>query len=208
MHKRVDCFPDCLSLADSCPMGMGSYSINSGVAWHFEFPDTSDFTNMNNALEFLAQAVSILLELEQWRASHADWREDLQGPVIAPLCNNFAAQAWHDHSNFDPDTHSGHNYVARFVAAAVIEHNAKLTSFYLPGKINVVSDFLSRRDLQSAANCHSDSDLTSYVLTNFPDQVPYNLRVLQLSNEINSFVCSTLALLTVLSMESKKQVKK
>jgi hypothetical protein len=66
MHKRVDCFPDCLALADLCPYGMGGYSINSGVAWHFDFPVDSNFTDMNNLLELLAQAVSILLELEQW----------------------------------------------------------------------------------------------------------------------------------------------
>jgi hypothetical protein len=208
MHKRVDCFPDCLSLADSCPTGMGGYSINSGVAWHFNFPADSNFINMNNLLEFLAQAVSILLELEQWRAIHVDWREDLQGPVISPLCDNFAAQAWHDHSNFNPATHAGHNFVAHFVAAAVIDHCAKINSFHLPGKINVVSDFLSRKDLQLSANCHSDADLTKHVLNNFTNQVPSNFRVCPLSKEINSFICSMLALLTVSSTESKKQVKK
>jgi hypothetical protein len=70
-----------------------------------------------------------------------------------------------------------------------------------------VSDFLSRRELQLSTDCHSDTDLTNYVLTNFPNQVPYNFRVCPLS-KINSFICSTLVLLTVSSTESKKRARK
>jgi hypothetical protein len=166
------------------------------------------FHQQNNALEFFAQGVSILLELEQWRIVNSNWGTEFQGPVIAPFCDNFAAQAWHDHSNFDSTTQASHNFIARFVASAVINHHAQLNSFHLEGKLNVVSDFLSRKDLQTAANCFSDTELTDYVLTNFPNQVPSNFRVCSLSNEISSFISSTMELLIASAMADKKLVKK
>jgi hypothetical protein len=45
MHKRVDCFPDLICLADSCPSGMVGYSVTSGIAWHYDFPSDANFTN-------------------------------------------------------------------------------------------------------------------------------------------------------------------
>jgi hypothetical protein len=82
--------PTNIVLSDSCPYGMGGFSIKTGRAWRYMLPDNHGIHN--NTLEWLASVVNILIEHQSGAV------EDLSN--ILALTDNSGCVAWIHRNNF------------------------------------------------------------------------------------------------------------
>ncbi len=110
--------PTCVCSSDTCPFGLGGYSVN-GRTWQIRIPENSPIfgsPKVNNLLEFLAMVVNVWLECE-------DSQTDLQ--CILALGNNTSAIAWLFASSKFPSespAHRAHLLVARQLASLLLMH--------------------------------------------------------------------------------------
>ena len=188
--------PTNVLLADACPMGMGGYSLKSGRAWQIELdptiyelagkagdmeidPSLAPKTNLklsNNLFEFIAQAVTIWLE-----SLYGDI-EDL-GSILCML-DNSSAIGWMHRSSFAVNQPL-HRRVTETLVRLSLQDNFAIHTEHVPGKRNVVADYLSRTFTHQNLD-----DLTHSVHELFPSQIPRSFRVYQLPPEIVSWISS------------------
>jgi hypothetical protein len=76
--------------------------------------------------------------------------------------------------------------VARKLASLSIDHEFRIFSQWFPGERNIVADFLSRSPTKN------HNELTNFVTSKFPSQVPKGFKVLPLPQEIESFAYNLL----------------
>lgn len=171
--------PTNMIITDACPTGMGGYSWTSGTAWRMDL--TSFNIVNNNPLEFLAIVVGIIIDQQLGNIPHL-------GNILA-LSDNSSAVSWLQRSNFSsssPD-HKLHAKIAEKLAFTCINNEFSIHPQHIEGAKNEVADILSRRfDLDSA-------QLKSFLLTHHSSQLPRNFRILQVPNEITSWVFSILS---------------
>ena len=169
--------PSHIYYADSCPFGMGGYSV-MGRAWRFYIPPSLRSTHTNNLLEFIAQIVCI-------------WIDALEGN-LAPLscclgCSDSSSSVgWMFRSNFDPHTKPIHELCSRHIARILMEYNSTLYSQHQRGKHNLFADILSRWHFLTT------TELTILLRSKFSQQLPTTFEISPLPNEISSWITSTL----------------
>jgi hypothetical protein len=205
--------PTRLAWSDSCPFGLGGYTF-SGRAWRVRIPIDCIFRGddtVNNALEFLGMAVSVLLLLRE----AAEERESF--PCLMVLGDNTSAISWLFRSG---RVHRSSKYyqavkaIARHVARCVLRANAKLCSQHLAGESNVIADILSfEGDCRSkveplTADCPPDDILTQRIHFYHSQVVPVGFEIRPLPTEVESFVTSTLQTLAKSWMGKEKQPTK
>ena len=169
--------PSHIYYADSCPFGMGGYSIK-GRAWRFYIPPSLRSTHTNNLLEFIAQIVCI-------------WIDALEGNLSPLSCclgcsDSSSSVGWMYRSNFDPTTKPTHEYISRHLARILMTYNSTLYSQHQRGKHNLFADILSRWHFLTTI------ELTILLRSKFEKQLPTNFKISPLPNVISCWIISTL----------------
>ena len=191
--------PDHYIFGDACEHGLGAFNEGSGRAFAFVIPKELRGRAHINLLEFLSQLIQIWLDILENRIKPYD--------CILACGDNTSAMGWLRRSNFresfEDDEESNLDWlakqmVARKLANLIIDSKAVLYSQWFCGEANVGSDSLSRDCEFLSSNTH-ETLLKKFATT----QVPANLSISPLPNEIVCFVSSILRLLPV----SKQRLK-
>ena len=170
--------PTNITLSDSCPTGMGGYSLKSGRAWRFDLSHTQNISN--NYLEFLASVVTILIE-------HHNTDIPEFGNVLA-LTDNSSCVAWLHRNNFDAPAQPLPYEISTTLATCCLNNDFTIHPQHIKGLHNNVSDFLSRKFSMS------NDTLTHCIHSQFHSQIPQNFNIYPIPPSIQSWICSTLAL--------------
>ena len=101
------------------------------------------------------------------------WIDILEGYLPQFSCylgcsDSSSTIGWMHRSNFDPVARPVHEDLARHLAQILMDANCILYSQHQKGKHNVIADLLSRWFFLC------NSDLTTFLKTNFDSQVPKN----------------------------------
>lgn len=188
--------PTNIIITDACPAGLGGYSIRSGKAWRYQIPTNINTTTIsNNSFEFLASVVGILTEQENNFIPPF-------GNVLA-LTDNSSCACWLHRNSFNKIAHPTNTEIATTLAHSCITNSFSIHPQHIPGSSNNIADALSRRHLLT------DSELTSFLLTSHPEQIPKNFEILPLSPGLISWIYSTLVLeQSLLTREQRQPTKK
>ena len=138
---------------DACFFGLGWVCWCCGHAYRLEIPPERWLTKPQNFMEFLGCCAAL--------REHPPFGEDA---CVCCQTDNTNAEGWLHKTNFydDPEKIG----LARWLGEHQIQHGYCLYSRWFPGKANVVSDALSR-------DHHlSDNELTSRLLSQYPEQLP------------------------------------
>ena len=189
--------PTRMAWSDSCPFGIGGYTL-SGTAWRIRVPREAPYygdDSVNNVLEFLGMAISVLLLLREAKESGE------QFPCLLVLGDNTSAISWLFKSG--RVSKSIHYYptikgIARNVARCVTESSAQLCSQHIAGEENKVADILSYegscRNKSNAltGDCPPNDVLTRRLHLSHSQLIPDGFAIRQLPAEIESFALSVL----------------
>jgi hypothetical protein len=192
--------PTRIAWSDSCPFGLGGYTL-SGSAWRIKVPHTCAFygdDSVNNVLEFLGMAVSVLLLLKEAK------RDEEPFPCLLVLGDNTSAISWLFKSG--RIARSSRYYqavksIARHVALAVTEGQGQLCSQHIAGSSNSIADLLSfegrcRSSINPATvDCPPDDILTLRIHQFHHQIIPSGFDIQPLPTEIESFVLSTMQII-------------
>lgn len=184
--------PTKIYVSDSCPYGMGGFSIRHGRAWRFKLPIELVGLVSNNLLEFIAEIVCIWLDVVEGRMEKYD--------CCLSFGDNTSAVSWLHKSNFCDASQIPHEAAARHLASLCIRESICLYSQHFKGKRNVITDSLSR-----------DFHVPRHVLTALfhhlcPEQIPKNFEILDLPPKIESWICKTLRLSSKQPLDPKEQM--
>ena len=186
LNRLVCRVPTHLFHADSCPEGMGGYSVRSGRAWRFRIDQTrlqalaqldpsSTNTRTNNLFEYIAIVVSMWVDC---------WFDGIEeNSAVLSLSDNSSAVGWMYKSSFGSDKPL-HVQVSKKLTELILHHKFSLQAEHIPGSKNDVSDILSR-------HWHlNDNELTLFLDENFMSQIPENFHINPLPNEILCWISS------------------
>jgi hypothetical protein len=140
--------------SDSSEFGLGGYNITSGVAWHFKLPVDCRLCMSINSLEFIACTINI-------------WFDIFHNTIERESCllsqtDSSSASGWLRNSNFsDKEDEAVQLTTARKLAELLILSESSLYSQWFPGKLNNISDSLSR-------NFHTPSSNLAFLLQSLP----------------------------------------
>ena len=196
MNNLAHRSPDHVFRNDSCPFGMGGYSLK-GKAWRWYIPENLRFRASNNLLEHLANIVSVKLGLIE--------KDIKKGDCVLTMSDSLVSTSWLKKSNFDedPEVNDGGKVkmdqlqaevraeVAREHALTIMENDICEYAHWFKGIKNQVADALSRDDDRT------DEELTIILQKCLPTQVPESFEIVQLPEEIVSWLTSTLQKLPV-----------
>jgi hypothetical protein len=189
--------PTRLGFSDSCPFGLGGFSL-SGRAWRLKIPPDCAFygaSEINNLLEFLAMMLNIWLIVLDCQATGASEE------CILALGDNTSGIGWLFRSgSIKPSSvyYAPVQMVARQLASIIASSSHCLASQHLRGKKNVVSDLLSfvgsaREDSHPLApDDPSDAELTRRFHRHLPQLIPPRFEISPLPSEVLSFAIQVL----------------
>ena len=170
---------------DSCERGMGGFSA-IGRAWRYEMPAFLRGRAHIGLLEFMAQVVSVKLDIFEGVIEPED--------CILMMGDSSNGMGWVRKSNFQE---TGENdldqaaklAVARELAEVSIDNSLVVYSQWFPGKDNIIPDVLSR-------DWHlPDNDMLKLLTHLFPSQLHPDFNLSPLPKEIESWISSILLLL-------------
>jgi hypothetical protein len=170
--------------SDSCPFGLGGYS-DEGYAWRFEITPGLQFRASNNLLKFMASIISPWIDIIAERLS--------KGDCALSMTDSTTLAGWIRKTNFkedilDPIEATTRIEIARHHASLFIEKDIKEYSQWFEGKRNPVADALSREFERSVI------ELTNFLRSLFPSQLPQHFKIVLLPTEISSWLTSSLQL--------------
>jgi hypothetical protein len=210
MNLIVTRRPNRICWSDSCPFGLGGFSLRTGRAWRMRIPNESILYGsalINNLLEFVGMAVNIWLECLE-----ADAHD-----CILALGDNTSAVGWlHNSSRLNTKwaAHEAHLVVARHVALLVLNAGCCLASQHIQGDLNTVADLLSFAGGMTRAGGKRHpiafDDPPNDILTQrfhlyYSEQIPANFKISPLPKKISSWVLSVLQIAaSYLTAESKR----
>jgi hypothetical protein len=205
--------PTRLAWSDSCPFGLGGYSLQ-GRAWRIRIPRDCPFygdDTVNNVLEFLGMAISVLLLLKE----AAEDKED--HPCILVLGDNTSAVSWIFRSGRIANTsryYPAGKFIARTIASRALEAGAQICSQHLAGVTNTVADLLSfEGDCRGTTNpitsdCPPDDVLTERIHNFYSQVVPSGFQIHRLPDDIESFALSAMQLAAKSWTQKAKRLSK
>jgi hypothetical protein len=192
--------PTRIAWSDSCPFGLGGYTLG-GSAWRIRVPRDCPFygdDSVNNVLEFLGMAISVLLLLSEAA------QDGERFPCLLALGDNTSAISWIFRSG--RVARSSRYYrpvkaISRHVALRVTEQSALLCSQHLAGSSNVIADLLSfegnvrtsRNPL--TADCPPNEVLTQRIHRYHSQIIPVGFSIQTLPAEIESFALSMMQII-------------
>ena len=180
--------PTHIYINDASEHGIGGFATH-GRAWVWVIPPKLRGRAHINLLEFIAQVVSIWIDVLEEKVKPLD--------CLLGMGDNTASMGWMRRANFREKNENDHDWyakqvVARKLARLVLESNAVLYRQWFKGAENTVADSLSRDAY--FLPCHTHQQFLSQTT---PHQVPPNFKVSQVPSKISSFISSTLLLLPV-----------
>jgi hypothetical protein len=187
--------PTRIAWSDSCPFGLGGYTLK-GKAWRIRVPSNCAFygdDSVNNVLELLGMAISILLLLEEAVSANERF------PCLLVLGDNTSAIAWLFKSGRIPRSSRYYPIVkaiARRIAMEVTAGQAQLCSQHIAGTMNVISDLLSfegncrQHTNPLTSDCPPNDILTHRILNYHSQIVPDGFRIQSLPPKVESFAFS------------------
>ena len=188
--------PNKIYINDASEHGLGGFATH-GRAWRWCIPTELQGRAHINLLEFMAQLISI-------------WIDIIEGTTEAQDCllgmgDSTAAMGWLRRSNFREKEESDDEWivkqdVARKVAEIVLQADAVLYRQWFRGEDNVVADSLSRDCFYLSPSAHE-----TFLSLTTPSQLPQNFRIRPVPDEIDSFISSMLARLPVQQLRCKPQ---
>jgi len=194
--------PTRVAWSDSCPFGIGGYNL-SGRAWRIKIPEEAPFygdDTVNNVLEFLGMAISIMIMFEQATEEGEDY------PCVLALGDNTSAIAWIFKSgrvSRNERYYPAVKFIARSITRIAMGCQGQVCSQHLPGKKNVVSDLLSFEGTKRVGatareteDCPPDDELTLRIHQSFPQEIPDGFKIQRLPKRIESFAVSVLQILS------------
>jgi len=188
--------PTVICWSDACPQGMGGYN-NKGLAWRWEIPTEyrAFVQKKNNILEFIASFTSV------WLTILLDLPEPFS--CFLALGDNTSAVSWLHKASVDELENKPLHMATRKYAETLMNQNCCLYSQHIQGAKNNVADALSRMHNYSPPCLHA------YISKNFPSQVPTTFHIVQLPQEISSWLISWLQKVKELKeLEKGQQTKK
>ena len=175
--------PTNIHICDASEYGLGGYASH-GRAWRWIIPKSLQGRAHINILEYLAQVVSIWLDVIESTASNED--------CILCMGDNTSAMGWLRRSNFRQKDESDKSWlikqqIGRHLAHIVLNANIVLYHQWIKGSHNQVADSLSRDAYFLSNNSHK-----KFLLATVPHQLPKNFNIKQLPKEITCFLSSIL----------------
>jgi hypothetical protein len=207
--------PTRICWSDSCPFGMGGYSLATGKAWRIRIPSDSfifGHPGINNLLEFLGMIISVWLECRSCKtdpnAVHA---------CILALGDNTSAIGWLHKSaalGRNRPAHAAHLFASRHLATTVLEADCCLASQHIKGVENIVSDLLSYvgncrgKPHPIAADDPPDDVLTRRFHSFYPEQIPANFEICPLPDDVISWLSVVLQMAASSLWDARKVATK
>ena len=167
---------------DACERGMGGFS-HRGRAWRYELPLYLRGRAHIGLLEFIAQIVSLKIDIFEGNISLED--------CILMMGDSSNGMGWVRKSNFQEIGENIEDQIAKLAAARhlaeiSVEHSLVVYSQWFPGKDNIIPDSLSR-------DWHlSDAQLLKLLTQLFPSQLPQDFNLSPLPTEVESWISSIL----------------
>ncbi len=183
--------PDYFCWSDACSYGMGGYN-SAGQAWQWKLPSQYINKVSINLLEFVASVVTIILTLQ---GREKDSR-------IFAFTDNSSALGWLHKASFHPATQHKHDFVARELARFMVKNEFSIFSEHIKGEQNSVADTLSREFSLTK------SELTSHITRLFPQQVSQNFTIIDIPQDLISWISSILDDSTTNAVSVSKHPKK
>ena len=188
--------PNKIYINDASEHGLGGFATH-GRAWRWHIPSALQGRAHINLLEFLAQLISIWIDILEHRTKPQD--------CLLGMGDSTAAMGWLRRSNFRENNEADNEWlvkqqVARKVATIVLQADAVIYRQWFRGEDNVIADSLSRDCYFLTPKAHE-----TFLLQTVPSQVPQSFKILPVPEEISSFVSSTLAQLPVQQLRCKPQ---
>ena len=182
--------PTHLIIGDACEHGLGAFHAESGVGYRYVIPPDLRGRAHINLLEFLTQVIQIWLDAIE--------RRIVKGSCVLGMGDNTSSMGWLRRSNFKEtiegtgELESNEEWaikqeIARKAAEIILEKEACLYSQWFAGVQNVATDSTSRDGLYLSPEAHI-AMLKRYT----PKQIPANLVLRPLPNEIVSWIGSLL----------------
>ena len=182
--------PDYVCWSDASSYGLGGFN-HEGLAWRWEIPQDLIGSVSINLLEFIASVVTIFISLKN---------KEKDSKILA-FTDNSSALGWLHKASFHPASQSSHDKVARKFAQFMIKNEFSLYSEHIKGDNNNVADALSRN-----FNLNN-TDLISFLHASYPKQMPKDFKIIEVPENIASWILSTLREGTS-KMESKDKPPK
>ena len=189
--------PTRIAWSDSCPFGLGGYTLK-GTAWRIKVPPDCPFygdDTANNVLEFLGMAISVLLLIQETRADNEIH------PCLLVLGDNTSAISWIFKSGRVARTSKYYKAVktiARHIAHSTLSASVQVCSQHLAGTTNTVADLLSfegscrSKEEPLTKDCPPNDILTQRIHTYHSQIIPSGFEIRQLPPEIESFALSVM----------------
>ena len=175
--------PDITYICDASEYGLGGFATH-GRAWTYSIPVKLRNRAHINILEYLAQIISIWIDILEGTTKDED--------CLLSIGDNTSALGWMRRSNFRQKEESDvswkvKQHLGRKLAYLVLDSNTVLYKQWLKGQDNVVADSLSRDNYFLSANTH-----TRFLQLTVPQQLPSNFVIKPVPKEICCFITSTL----------------
>ena len=135
INNLIFCSPSHFCWADSCPFRLGGYTVE-GRVWRFYTLPSLRSENTNNVLEFMAQIITIWVDILENRMP--------QLSCIIACSNNASAVGWMYKSNFYKICHLVHEECAHKLVNLLMDANYTIYAQYQKGKHDTFADILSR----------------------------------------------------------------
>ena len=189
--------PTKIYINDASEHGLGGFATHSGKAWNWVIPEKLRGRAHINLLEFLAQVISIWVDVINEEIDPLD--------CLLGMGDNTASMGWLRRTNFRENDESDFEWlakqkVARKLANLILDSDAALYRQWFRGADNDVADSLSR-DAYFLSHSSHENFLNNVI----PHQVPINFKVHPLPNAIVCFVSSILLLLPVKQQRLMRQ---
>jgi hypothetical protein len=164
---------------------------------------------VNNVLEFLGMAISVLLLIEEARA------DDESHPCLLVLGDNTSAISWIFKSGRVARTSKYYRAVkmiARHVALSTLSAAVQVCSQHLAGTTNTVADLLSfegscrSKEEPLTKDCPPNDILTQRIHIHHSQIIPSGFEIHQLPQEIESFALSVMRIAAKSWIQKEKRL--
>ena len=169
--------PTITTFSDSSELGIGGFCPKTGIGWRHMFSPEEQQTFTLNTKEYIASAIDMDLQMELDPNPNPF-------PCVLNRSDSTSTVGWLQKSNHEPEDAPIHNEVARFHARNMMKRKACNYSQHLPGRLNIISDCLSR-------DFHlTDEQLISMLTSLHPSLSPPQIKIVALPQKYISWVAN------------------